>query len=65
MKLELLDVKAQFQRPRALLNMGLIEEARRDFLGAIRFDPNNKDLKKELAKIEELCNVSLKIEPTT
>jgi len=63
MKLDMFNVRARFWQAQALLNMGLIEEARQNLLATICFDPNNEELKKELARIEELCSISCKTEP--
>ncbi|KAJ8425985.1 hypothetical protein Cgig2_009492 [Carnegiea gigantea] len=56
MQLDLFNVKARLRRDQALLNMGLRGEARQDLLVAVRFDPNNEEIRKELSRVEEIKN---------
>ncbi|KAJ8433631.1 hypothetical protein Cgig2_026811 [Carnegiea gigantea] len=58
MNLDLFNVKARFRRAQALVNLGLKAEALQDLLVALSFDPNNEEIKQELRRIEEMCNVS-------
>lgn len=44
--------------------MGLKEEAHQDISDAIRFDPCNEELKRELLRIKNLCNQSREKEPS-
>ncbi|KAJ8438049.1 hypothetical protein Cgig2_014178 [Carnegiea gigantea] len=46
-------LKLGFQLAKALINMGLREEARQDLLVVIRFDPKNEEIRKELKRVEE------------
>ena len=62
MNLDCSNVKARFRRAKALVNMGLKEDAHQDLLVALRFDPNNDEIKQELRRVEEMCNVSNKTE---
>ncbi|KAJ8437967.1 LOW QUALITY PROTEIN: hypothetical protein Cgig2_033700 [Carnegiea gigantea] len=55
MKLDQFNIKARFRRAQTLLHMGLKEETRQDILEAIRFDPCNEELNRELSRIESLC----------
>ncbi|KAJ8444473.1 hypothetical protein Cgig2_024037 [Carnegiea gigantea] len=52
------------QRAQAFLHVGLKEEARQDISDAIRFDPCNGELNRELWRIENLCNQSREKEPS-
>ncbi|KAJ8426008.1 hypothetical protein Cgig2_026120 [Carnegiea gigantea] len=54
MKFDLFNVKSRFSRAQAFLNIGIKVDARSDLLIAIRFDPNNEELRKELRKVAEM-----------
>ncbi|KAJ8435849.1 hypothetical protein Cgig2_029604 [Carnegiea gigantea] len=43
---------------KALVNIGLKEDARQDLLVALRFDLNNEEIKQELQRVEEMYNAS-------
>ena len=62
MKFDLFNVKALFGRATSLLNLGLKEEARKDLLVVIRFDPNNEEVRKELDRVEKMCNANCRME---
>ena len=51
MKLDLFNVKARFRRAQALLNIGLMEDARQKLHVVVRFDPNNEEIRKELIRM--------------
>ena len=55
--------KARFRGAQALFHMGLKDEACHDILDAIRYDPNNEELKRKLHKVEHLCTQSMEKEP--
>ncbi|KAJ8450396.1 hypothetical protein Cgig2_004853 [Carnegiea gigantea] len=62
MNLDCSNVNARFRRAEALVNMGLKEDAYQDLLVALRFDPNNEEIKQELRRVQEMCNASNKKE---
>ena len=62
MKHDHFNVNSRFWWAQAFLNMDLKDDARSNVLIAIRFDPNNEELRKELRKEEEMCNTSCEIE---
>lgn len=56
MNLDCFNIKARFRRAWALVNIGLAEAAQQDLLVALRFEPNNGQVQKELRRIEKLCD---------
>ena len=64
MNFDPVNVKAQCRRAPALLHMVLSEEAKQNLLVAIQFEPYNEEIRNELARVEELCNISCNKVPT-
>lgn len=58
MKRNTFSVKVRIRTVQTLLHTGLKDEAHQDILDAIRYDPNNEELRKEFHKIEQLCTQS-------
>ena len=52
MKFDAYNVKVRYRRLLALLNLGLIEGTRMDLQIALKFEPKNKFMLKELEKLE-------------
>ena len=55
-QIDLFNIKARFRRAKTLINMGLRQETCQYLLVRIRFDPKNEEIRKQLSKVEELCN---------
>jgi len=55
LKLDFGNMKAQFRRAQTYLHLAMLEEAHKDLLSALEFDPDNDEVKKEQLKIERMC----------